>query len=235
MLTHRNTTILGDIPGEWKRSLLRDLLDMPQCAAGDWGDDSGEVALRVLRSTNITNDGQLTLGDVAVRYFPSRKVGELGLMADDILLERSGGGPDQPVGRVVLLRSALDGYGYGNFIHRLRTKKGAVEPRFLYYCLFELHRSGVIERLQFQTTQMRNLDYRDYLRIYIPCPPPDEQRRIADLIDASDGLIQASKTLLGISASLHRDQMRGPANRLKVAMLRQLLSGRVRLPAPVEA
>jgi len=208
---------------------LRDCLDVPNSYSGDWGDDSGEVPLNVIRSTNITNDGQLTLEDIAVRYYAAAKSSELAIAANDILVERSGGGPDQPIGRVVLLREDLPGFGYGNFIQRLRLKPGIIEPRFLFYCLFELHRSGVIERLQFQTTQMRNLDYRDYLRIRLPRPSTEEQALIANVIDSADGVVQSLKELLGIFRSLHREQMQGPANRLKIALLQNLLTGRVRM------
>jgi len=229
MLTHRFRTIFGDIPRDWNTFFLKEALNLPLCTAGDWGDDSGQTSLKVVRSTNITNDGHLTLADIAVRYYPARKISELALLKNDILVERSGGGPDQPVGRVVFLRNDLAGYGFGNFIQRLRIKEGFVEPRFLYYCLFELHRVGLVERLQFQTTQMRNLDWRDYSRLILPLPPPAEQCLIADLIDAADDVIQVTKELLGITASLHREQMQGPANRLKTAMLQNLVTGRIRL------
>jgi hypothetical protein len=43
--------------------------------------------------------------------------------------------------------------------------------------------------------------------------------------------IQATKELFGITASLRREQMQGPANRLKVAMLQNLIRGKIRLSA----
>ena len=76
---------------------------------------------------------------------------------------------------------------------------------------------------------MRNLDYRDYIRIRLPKPLPHEQATIADVLDSADGVVQSSKELLGIFASLHREQMRGPTNRLKIALLQNLLTGRVRV------
>jgi len=229
MLTHRERTVLGGIPNDWDTTLLRQLLDIDSCIAGDWGDDFGEITLGVLRSTNITNDGQLSIENAAPRGFSAKKAADLELLANDLLLERSGGGPDQPVGRVVLVRTDLPGYGFSNFMLRLRAKDGAIDPRFLYYCLFEVHRSGVVERLQLQTTQMRNLDYRDYLRIYVPVPEPAEQRLIADVLDDADRLLQVTKSGLGITASLHRDQMQGPVSRLKVELMRALITGQLRL------
>jgi hypothetical protein len=76
---------------------------------------------------------------------------------------------------------------------------------------------------------MRNLDFRDYLRLIVPLPSRNEQERIAEAIDRCDELVMVSKQLLGIRRSLHRDEMRGPVNVLKTSLLQNLLTGRVRL------
>ena len=94
MLTHRFRTILGDIPADWDAKPLRSLI--AEHFAGDWGDDEGEQAVAVMRSTNFTNDGQLDFSDVATRYFPKDKADQFGLLQGDLLVERSGGGPEQP-------------------------------------------------------------------------------------------------------------------------------------------
>ncbi len=230
MLTHHDPTILGNIPGDWEIRALWDLVERDQSRSGDWGDNFGEKGLGVLRSTNFTNDGHTDLSDVEKRYFAKSKVELLSLRSGDILLERSGGGPDQPVGRVVLIENDMPGFGFGNFVYRLRPQTSLVSPSFLRWVLHELHRSGVIERVQYQTTQMRNLDWRDYRRLLLPYPDLQEQKRIASLIDTADKLIHASKKLLGIRGSLHRDDMRGPLNILKTSLLQQLLTGRRRVP-----
>jgi type I restriction enzyme S subunit len=227
MLTHRHRTILGDVPAEWDVKQLKHCVIRDESCAGDWGDDSGEVELMVLRSTNFTNDGHLDLSDVARRWFSQMKASRLAVNANDILLERSGGGPDQPVGRVIFATDDMPGFGFGNFIHRLRPDVTVVHPNYLRWVLHEIHRSGVVERVQYQTTQMRNLDFRDYQRLLLPCPPLHEQERIATLVDHCDRLISLSKALLGIRGSLHRDQMRGPLNVLKTSLLQNLLTGNV--------
>jgi type I restriction enzyme S subunit len=231
MISHLDRTILGAIPHDWDAVPLRDCLDRAASIAGSWGADTGEVSLAVLRSTNLTNDGHLTLSATAQRWFAG--VGKrYELRQNDILLERSGGGPDQPVGRVAFLDRPLPGYGFGNFLQRLRLMQGApLLPKFLFYCLLELHRSGVVERLQHQTTQMRNLDYRDYLKVYLPSPPRPEQEEVVRVLDAADETLQACKRVLGISSSLRRSEMQGPLHRLRTALLQHLLTGVVRATA----
>jgi type I restriction enzyme S subunit len=179
---------------------------------GDWGDDAGEVAVRVLRSTNFTDHGALDFSDVATRYFPAKRVEKLALKKQDLLLERSGGGPTQPVGRVGFITEDLNGYWFSNFVQLLRTDDAKIDPEYLGWVLLELNQSGIVERLQHQTTQMRNLDFRDYLRVYLPIPPPDEQKCIALILRTANEAIGSSEAKLRA------------AQRLKTALMQQLFT-----------
>jgi type I restriction enzyme S subunit len=210
MLTHRAATILGHVPEEWGRELLSDVL--AEQKGGDWGQDSGDLSIRVLRSTNFTDRGLLKFTDVATRGFAARKAEAMGLRADDLLLERSGGGPTQPVGRIGFVSRDLPGYWFSNFVQLLRPNRDKIDPEFLGWVLFELNRCGIVERLQHQTTQMRNLDFRDYLRIYLPKPPPQEQRTIARILRVANEAVSAAEDEL--TAAL----------RLKTALMQQLFA-----------
>lgn len=210
MLTHRAATILGDIPSDWERELLRNLLAEQQ--GGDWGEDSGEVPIRVLRSTNFTDRGTLSFDDVETRYFPTTRAAEFTLNVGDLLVERSGGGPTQPVGRIGFISRSLPNHWFSNFVQMLRPDSSKIDPEFLGWLLLELNRSGVVERLQHQTTQMRNLDFRDYLRIYLPRPHLEEQRVIARILRITNhSLISAEAKLVA-------------AQRLKTALMQQLFT-----------
>jgi len=231
MIRHPYRTILGDCPDDWAVRPLRELIDLPHCQSGDWGNESGEVAVSVLRSTNFTNDGHIDLSDVAIRFFPVQKADVMKLQKGDILLERSGGSPVQPVGRVLIIDRDMPGYWFSNFIHCLRPNPNHVIPGFLKWVLYELHHSGVVERLQNQTTQMRNLELRDYFLSRMPVPEKCEQRAICGAIDAVDAMIAHSKALIGITGSLRRDNMGGVLNRLKDSLLSNLVLGRVRIDA----
>jgi type I restriction enzyme S subunit len=210
MIHHNWRTILGDIPHDWGTVTLRDcLLDQ---TSGDWGSDRGEVPCLVLRSTNFTMDGRISFDDVATRFLSGNTAEKLTLKANDLLLERSGGGPTQPVGRIVFVESDLPGFAFANFIQRLRIDPERMTPAFVGWVLYELNRCGVVERLQHQTTQMRNLEYRDYLRITIPKPPAGEQAAIAEAIREADrALVKAKEELLA-------------AQRLKTALMQQLFT-----------
>lgn len=190
MIRHQYRTILGPIPDGWEARPIGALL--AEQLAGDWGDDSGAVSLSVLRSTNFTDSGSLDLSDMALRWFSPAKATSIQVRTDDILLERSGGGPDRPVGRVVFVPGQTPTTGFANFVQCLRPNQEKINPQFLLWLLFQLHRSGQVTRVQHQTTQMRNLDLRDYLRLLIPFPPnPEEQTRIAETLKAADDHIRA--------------------------------------------
>ncbi len=71
MLTLKEKTMLGDIPGDWDRKQLAAVL--VEHYPGDWGEDRGPHMTKVVRSTNLTNDGRLDLKDIALRALPQRK------------------------------------------------------------------------------------------------------------------------------------------------------------------
>lgn len=202
MLTHRSRTILGDIPADWETKPLRTLIT--EHFAGDWGDDDGEKAVAVIRSTNFTNDGQLDFSDVATRYFPTDKADQFGLHQGDLLVERSGGGPDQPVGRIGFIDHEMPGSTVSNFVQVLRPDPEKVDAFFLGWTLFELQRTGIVERVQQQSTQMRNLNWRDYQRLLLPWPEVVEQRRIAAALKLADDAIHKTRTELDATRELKR-------------------------------
>jgi type I restriction enzyme, S subunit len=135
-----------------------------------------------------------------------------GLKEDDILLERSGGGPTQPVGRVGFIRTEMPLNWFSNFVHLLRPDPEKIDVVFLRWLLFRLNSSGIVERLQHQTTQMRNLDFRDYLRIYLPHPSPEEQAVIGSALQLASDTVDAIATKCDT------------ARRLKTALLQQLFT-----------
>jgi len=160
-----------------------------------------------MRSTNFTNDGQLDFSDVATRYFPRDKAEQFGLLQGDLLVERSGGGPDQPVGRIGFIERDMPGSTVSNFVQVLRPDPEKVDASFLGWVLFELQRTGIVERVQQQSTQMRNLNWRDYQRLLLPWPEVGEQRRIAAALKLADDAIQKARVKFDATQQLKRSVM----------------------------
>ena len=121
--------------------------------SGEWG--TGEGDIRVLRTTNFTNDGTLNLTEVVRRSIPSSKVDKKKLKKGDIIIEKSGGSPTQPVGRVVHFLEEDHLYLCNNFTSVLRPRS-SVNARYLFWCLFNAHNSGSTLRYQNKTTGIIN-------------------------------------------------------------------------------
>ena len=123
------------------------------------------------------------------------------------MVERSGGGPEQPVGRIGFIDCDMPGSTVSNFVQVLRPDSQKVDASFLGWALFELQRTGIVERVQQQSTQMRNLNWRDYQRLMLPWPEVDEQRRIASTLKLADDAIQKARMELDATRELKRSLM----------------------------
>ena len=160
---------------------LRHLLELHD--AGVWGPEDRTNGIGVLRSVNFNCDGSIRFDNVSLRDIEHRKRVSKKLLPNDIILEKSGGGPKQPVGRVCLYRGHHAEHAFGNFTTRLRADRSTVDPEYLFWCLRHLHTSGGTKQYQEHTSGIRNLETKRYLEHPIPLPPLDEQRRIVDILN----------------------------------------------------
>jgi type I restriction enzyme S subunit len=138
----------------------------------------------------LSFDNQALL-DIDERTFEKKR-----LQAGDILLERSGGGPLQPVGRVVLFPENKDTERFicGNFISRLVPDRRRVDPSFLTYTLIYWHAIGKTEKFQTATTGIRNLQLKQYLDAELWLPDTlDEQRCIAARLKAQLAEVETAR------------------------------------------
>jgi len=155
--------------------------------AGEWGNNQGTpggVDTGVIRSANFTKDHQFNTKEIVVRSIEERKRQKKLLRNGDILIEKSGGSPDQPVGRV-LFYDLKGEHTCSNFISILRPSQH-VEAKFLYYSLCNLYEKGVVKNYQQQTTGIINLQLGEYLRESIYLPPLPEQKKIAEILSGID-------------------------------------------------
>ena len=113
----------------------------------------------------------------------------------DILLEKSGGGPKQPVGRVAFFDIENDlNNTFSNFTARVRINdKSELYERFLYFYLRFVYVTGETEKYQKNSTNIRNLQTKEYLNIQLPIPPLEEQQEIVTLLDAAFAKIDRAK------------------------------------------
>ena len=165
---------------------LKDALELAD--SGVWGPDDSDNGISVLRSTNFNDNGTLDVTKLAIRDVPEKKRVSKLLVPGDILIEISGGGPKQPVGRVCYFDGDDRPHLFGNFCQRFRSKPQICNSRYLFWYLFWYHSIGRTIQFQKQTTGIRNLEYKRYISQIINIPPISEQRRIVEILDQADAI-----------------------------------------------
>ena len=180
--------------GNWEMVRLGDVLD--EVITGEWGTAcaAGKVGTKVLRTTNFTNLGIINYDNAIERSIPANKIEKKKLKRYDIILEKSGGSDNQPVGRVVFFDNETDDvYLCNNFTQVLRVKQSVAFPKYVFAVLFYLHQNGTTKLLQNKTTGIRNLQVKRYMALDIPLPPLAAQRQIAAVLDRASALIEKRK------------------------------------------
>jgi type I restriction enzyme S subunit len=187
--------------------------------AGDWGlDEKEEVNPKlftkclVIRATEFDNDYNLNIENSRAKFrlISNTKLKKLDIKPNDFLLEKSGGSPDQPVGRISILENELlekNTIAYSNFIHKFRVNTDEVLPEFLFCFLKTIHNIKLTDVMQSQTNGIRNLIMREYWNQSIILPNKTKQKEIADTIyqmraeakqtemDAQQGFEQTKKEI----------------------------------------
>lgn len=166
----------------WQTKTLEEACEFSN---GLWkGEKAPLVNVGVIRNTNFTRDGELDDSDIAYLDVEAKKFEKRRLRFGDIILEKSGGGPKQPVGRVALFAKQDGLFSFSNFTSAIRVRNPPeLDFRFLHKQLFWTYLSGVTEGMQSHSTGIRNLDGHAYKAIRIVIPPLPEQHRIVSILD----------------------------------------------------
>jgi type I restriction enzyme S subunit len=174
--------------GKFKTVPLASLVIAP--VSGDWGvaederePDTEYVRALVIRATEFDDTENLILDSdrVRFRYLERKSFESRSLQAGDLVLEKSGGGPLQPVGRVAVIEPEhlRDRHlCFTNFVTRLRPKCDVL-PVYLWAFLGLTNRCGLTESMQAQTHGIRNLKMDEYLPQPVPVPDSATQKKIA--------------------------------------------------------
>lgn len=174
--------------------LLSEIFDKP--ISGEWGKEleEGEQGVPVIRTTNFTNIGRLNLKDLVFRNIDIDKYSNKRLNKGDLIIEKSGGSPTQPVGRVVIFDEDNDKtYFFNNFTSVLRPKE-MLNSHYALYLMKDLYNKRKVLKYQNKTTGIINLKLNDYIsNTKIELPSIDIQERIAEVLDLNQSLIDKKK------------------------------------------
>ena len=154
---------------------------------GEWGEDDNDgTGIKVIRTTNFTNIGKLNMKDVVTRKIDPVKISKKKLQKGDIILERSGGTNENPVGRVVYFEEDGD-FLFNNFTQLLRCKN-EYNSIFVFYALFCYYQSNktALRQMAKKTTGIMNLKMDDYWKIPIPDVDLEAQEKFVKIYKQAD-------------------------------------------------
>ena len=180
----------------WEIIKLGDIVDTIN---GLWtGKKEPYISVKVYTMSNFTKDCEINYSkepreiQASISQYEKRK-----LIKGDLLLEKSGGGPNQPVGRVIHFDIENDENNtFSNFTTRLRLNEKfqkIVDSDYIHKYLKLIYINGGTERFQNNSTNIRNLQLKDYLQIQIPLPSLHEQKRIVNILDKAFAEITQAK------------------------------------------
>lgn len=171
----------------YDRAFLKDVIS--EDVSGDWGlDDTVEdpalISCLTIRGTEFDNKFNLNLDNNRTKFRKYRKTtfSKIELNEKDILIEKSGGSEDQPVGRVAFIeKDMLDKYplAFSNFIHRIRINEKEAVPEYVFEYLRLMHNIKITEVMQTQTNGIRNLIMQEYFAQTVLLPELKKQEEIA--------------------------------------------------------
>lgn len=175
----------------WQFVQLEDLLT--HTLGGDWGKDPDHEDIEYehaycIRASEIplwtSNKGSTA----ALRKIKKASIEKRALAVGDILVEISGGGPTQPVGRTVLIDETALSINpqvqkiCTNFFRQIRPSS-FIFAKYLELFLKSIYFSPQINELQSGSNNLRNLKFNDYLKLAVPVPPLTQQKKIIQKIE----------------------------------------------------
>ncbi len=167
--------------------------------SGEWGcEDPDKIGLPILRTTNFTNEGNINYNNIITRIVKKNNIKEKFLQFGDILLEKSGGSEQQPVGRVVFFENENNKYLCNNFITILRLKNSdTYVNKFVFYSLFYNYIVGGTKKFQNKTTGLHNLQVTSFINTFqIKSYSIDKQQIIVKILDTINNLIKQNNDQL---------------------------------------
>jgi type I restriction enzyme S subunit len=182
------------LPDTWELNTLESLLAVS--IGGIWGVESGlsEVNVDVVRVTELKAHGFIEPSTAAKRSITRKQFQSRALEVGDLLLEKSGGGPNTPVGRVGYVLSIDKPMVCSNFMQLMRPDAKKVFPKYLHFFLTFIHSNGETIAMQTSTTNIRNIKTPEYMAVNVPVPSLQEQGKIVEILEEQLSRLDAALT-----------------------------------------
>lgn len=192
------------LPAGWCQAPLEEIITFS--IGGLWGSAPGTASsdsttVAVIRGADYRDWATKRAANAAVRSVSTKAARTRLLEQGNLVVEVSGGGPTQPVGRVVIIDDAALNSNQlplilSNFCRRIVVNH-EILPHFIYYQLLHKYACGETERFQTATTNIRNLNFGKYTaETIIKLAPRREQDRIIAAVEEQFSRLDAGVVAL---------------------------------------
>ena len=178
------------------------LTDICEIITGEWGTEINENSkniVSIIRTTNFVNNGKIDIQnkELVRREMDENKIEQKKLKKGDIIIEKSGGSPNQPVGRVVFFNlNSNEIFLCNNFTSILRIKEN-INSKYIFYFLRNSYKNNKVLKFQNKTTGIINLKLQDYLNAsYIYLPELKIQNKVVNILDILETILEKNQNYL---------------------------------------
>ena len=185
-----------------KNIQYKKLTDICEIITGEWGTEITENSqniVSVIRTTNFLNNGKIDIQnkELIKREIDKKKMEQKQLKRGDIIIEKSGGSPNQPVGRVVFFDfNSNEVFLCNNFTSILRVKED-INSKYIFYFLRNNYKINKVVKYQNKTTGIINLKLQNYLNeSCIFLPELKIQNKIVNILDNLENIIEKNQNYL---------------------------------------
>ena len=185
-----------------KNTQCKKLTDICEIITGEWGTEITENSqniVSVIRTTNFLNNGKIDIQnkELIKREIDKKKIEQKQLKRGDIIIEKSGGSPNQPVGRVVFFDlNSNEVFLCNNFTSILRVKEN-INSKYIFYFLRNNYKKNKVVKHQNKTTGIINLKLLNYLsESCIFLPELNIQNKIVNILDNLENIIEKNQNYL---------------------------------------
>jgi type I restriction enzyme S subunit len=173
---------IGKVPEHWKIDRLK--ISVSSCKNGIWGDDpqGDNNDIPCVRVADFDRRKlRVVLDEPTIRNVTEKERLTRILHKGDLLLEKSGGGENQPVGTVVLYEEDQPAV-CSNFVAKVVVNNN-INSSYMRYVHFAIYSLRITTKSINQTSGIQNLDQDKYFNEKAPFPPKSEQDLISGFLD----------------------------------------------------
>lgn len=183
---------IGEIPEEWEVVPMKRFIERRD--GGAWGEEPknnlNDIICIRIADFDYARFSLRKNNSFTIRNYDSQTISRLLLMKGDILVEKSGGGENTPVGRSIIFQENFLAL-YANFMDRIRISNN-YSNNFFQYVWVIFYLNGYSRMYIKQTTGIQNLDIKSLLaRESIVFPSLNRQNCIVDYLDRKCAQIDA--------------------------------------------